>query len=180
MVNWTLEQTYFVTEIVGMVFVVISLLAVFIQLRQNTQIVRASSATQGVEGLAQSWRMLAQDAELMELVLKGLEDPSRLDGVDRARWYSYFSSSWWGLQSSYNQWRNGLLDDDYWHSYKSLFVDLKDQPGLQKHWIDRKHWMSEDFRQYVETEIMTAPATSDYKPWGVANSKIEKTVENNE
>ena len=46
-------------EIIGMVFVVVSLIAAFLQLKQNTAAIRISSTEKGLELLANSWTQMA-------------------------------------------------------------------------------------------------------------------------
>ena len=59
------------------------------------------------------------------------------------------------------------MDDRFWDSYKRLLIDLTSQPGVKAHWQERKHWMADDFQRDVDDEIVDAPPTPGYKPWGV-------------
>ena len=63
------------------------------------------------------------------------------------------------------------MDDRFWQSYKHLMIDLVNQPGTKAHWQARKHWMTDDFQYFVDDEILDAPTTPGYKPWGVGEDK---------
>ena len=110
---------------------------------------------------------------LCETVVKGLKDPASLNAIETATFYSMFNSTWWGLQNMSCQMREGTLDDRFWHSYKCLMIDLVNQPGVKAHWQARKHWMMEEFQYFVDDEILDAPTTPGYKPWGVVEDKPE-------
>ncbi len=54
-----------------MVFVVVSLIAVFLQLKQNTETIRIGSTQKDVEMLVQSWADIASNGELAGIVING-------------------------------------------------------------------------------------------------------------
>ena len=98
--GWSLEQIYYVAAIVGMVFVVVSLIAVFLQLKQNTNAIRINNTDKRLKGLTLGWTQIASDPALCETVVKGLKDPSSLSAVETTVFYSFFNSTWWVLQNA--------------------------------------------------------------------------------
>ena len=90
----TLQDLGSLGEFVGALAVVLSLVYLAWQIRQNTIQLQqnaawlAASASQNVAGSMNEWSYsLARDPALTAFLLKGLENPKALDGVDNYRFF---------------------------------------------------------------------------------------------
>ena len=72
-------------EAVAAVAVVISLVYLAIQIRQNTKAVRASSYQEVANGVTNFNSSLAQNKEMARIYLKGNEDPKQLSPEESLR-----------------------------------------------------------------------------------------------
>jgi hypothetical protein len=81
----TLEQVYYVGELLGVIAVVASLIYLALQLRQNTLSIRMSS----IQALSSDYigfvGMVAQSEGLADVFLHGLENIESLANTDRIR-----------------------------------------------------------------------------------------------
>ena len=84
----TLEDLGNLGEFIGAFAVIATLIYVATQLRQNTQSLRTSSFQAAMQTASQDTRLLAQNAEVAALYLRGLESFSSLDPVERIRFQS--------------------------------------------------------------------------------------------
>ena len=73
------------SELVGGVVVVLSLIYIAVQVRQNTQAQRTENYSRAQDRLAAIQSMLAQDGEISLIVSKGALDTSKLTPQERIR-----------------------------------------------------------------------------------------------
>jgi hypothetical protein len=77
-------------QVIGAIAVVISLIYVALQIRQNTNAVRSATAQAVHEHFANWYQLVAADAELAQLAASGLRDYSSLSEQERVRFISAF------------------------------------------------------------------------------------------
>jgi hypothetical protein len=96
-------------QIIGAVTVVISLIYVALQIRQNTHAVRSAAAQVVHEHFASWYHLLANDAVLSQIAAKGLRDYTSLSEQDRVRFIAAFMSCLSYSQNAFLKWRQKLL-----------------------------------------------------------------------
>ena len=162
----TLEEVYFISEIVATVFVVLSLIAVAIQLNQNTKAVRSSAAMGVSLWNSQAFTTLSQDADQMRVFVQGGSNIDSLDPLDRARYFSMLNGSVWNWQNMYFQWKQNVLDPELWESQLRLLTNVTSLPGFRTFWAERRDMYSDEFSAFMETEAFTRKALADFRPMG--------------
>ena len=149
----TLEQIGNLAEAVGAIAVVISLIYLAIQLRQNTQSVRSATYQAIVGAAAQANIALFQDRALARILRVGSEDPMQLDEDERAQ-FSFICTQFFDLfENLYLQYEHGSLDDDYWLPRRGAYLDLFRTPGFAHCWAQRKEDYSRSFGGFVDAEL---------------------------
>jgi hypothetical protein len=100
----------------GVLFVV-SIALVWIQLRENTKLVRAANTQTLVQLSSPFYFQLAQDRALTEIWRRGTERLDELDEIDRERYFSLLT--WWLMlhENIYHQWKRKLVDEDTYLSF---------------------------------------------------------------
>lgn len=157
----TLEQYANFFEIVGGAIVVVTLIFLVIQLRQNTHALK-STMRLGIQGPTISiYQMLSEDS-MMEAVIKGMPRPSDLTPIQKGKFNAFCTVTLQNYQQTYYQIREGnydqILFDGWWQVLRDNFLS----PGFQLHWKQRKFILSPEFRNYVEKEIMSLQPTPGY------------------
>ena len=150
----TLAELGSLGEFLGGVAVVISLIYVGIQIKQNTTAVNSASVRATIED-ANSWRtLLIEHPKIAELYRKGLTQPDSLDPVERLRFRmlldSLFDTWTWTYQQQSNQ---GL------HA-KHVRGTLS-RPGGARYWEQEKGRFELDFVRYIDGIGATIGATID-------------------
>jgi hypothetical protein len=97
-------------QIVGAVGVMITLVYVALQIRQNTNAVRAATAQSVHEHFASWYHLLASDESLSQVVIEGLKDYGSLSEKDKARCVATFMAFLSYSQNAFLKWRQGLLE----------------------------------------------------------------------
>lgn len=155
----TLQDWADVSQVIGAIAVVASLLFVGVQLRQNTMAVRAQTSQAHAVGYQQIIAGIAENGEVASIWRRGLADYQSLNPDERARFLAFTSTLFRFYESSQVQMLRGMLDAEHWHTIEQQVADLATQPGIQAWWALRRHWHSTRFREWIEAMPKRDPAT---------------------
>jgi hypothetical protein len=153
-------------EIVGAMATVATLIYLAVQIRANTRAVQSSAAQSVHEAFATWYRMLAADGELAQLVTNGLRDYASLSEIERGRFVSAFMAFLSCSQDAFIKWREGTLSSELWSGWELVMMNLVIPRGGQEFWRERGYLFGEEFRSYVENEVMTRKPHPRAKPMG--------------
>ena len=153
-------------QIVGAIAVVISLVYVAFQIRQNTNAVRAATAQSVHEHFANWYHLLASDESCAQVVIDGLKDYHSLSEKDKARFVAVFMAFLSYSQNAFIKWRQGLLEPSLWLGWEQLLMNLAGAPGGRAFWKERSYLFGQDFRSHFENDLMKRTPHPDAKPMG--------------
>ena len=154
-------------QVIGAIAVVISLIYVALQIRQNTNAVRSATAQTVHEHFAKWYHLVAADDELAQIVANGLRDYGSLSEQQRVRFIAAFMAFLSYSQNAFLKWREGLLESPLWLGWELVFMNLVCAPGGKAFWKDRAYMFGEEFRRYIEDDVMKKEPHPDAKPMGV-------------
>jgi hypothetical protein len=136
-------------EFVGAVAVVISLLYLAIQIRQNTRSLRASAHHSITAHIAELNRTIVENGDVAAILEAGLKDPAGLSPEERRRFNAYNSARFRHYDNLYYQYRVGTLEGSQWHGFDSLLRTHLRQPGIARWWEESCVFYSDEFVAYV-------------------------------
>ena len=160
MESLTLEQVYFISQTIAAMAVVISLLYVGFQLKQNTIATQTASTQAFVAADSDVVGLINSSPNLADVLHQGANGLSSLKGGDLIRFMAFHDVNFITLQFFYLQWQAGTLDEALLGTWKQAMIDLFHQKGQREWWEQRRHWFNQDFQNYVEE----AMATGSSKP----------------
>jgi len=135
---------------VSSVAVVVSLVFVGFQLRQNTRAVVAQTS----QSHAMNWTQLAapylESADLARVWRLGLSGMETLTEDERVRFIIAANALFRFSEASRLQWRHKQLDNVHWQNIESFLRDYASQPGIAQFWAARRHVHSTEFRTWYE------------------------------
>jgi hypothetical protein len=143
--NW--EAISAISEIVGAIAVVISLIYVAAQIRQNTKMMR-SAAKHSITEASQNFIYTAIDKSEEWVRLTTDQDPSTPE--EDARMSLMVRAMLRGFESQCYQYESGLLEDDEWYALQSAIKELCSLPRINKYWQQLKPHMSERLKKVVD------------------------------
>jgi len=143
--NW--EAISAVSEIVGAVAVVISLIYVAAQIRQNTKMMRAA-AKQSLTEASQNLIYTAIDKSDEWVKLTTGDDPASPE--EDARMSLLVRAMLRGFESQCYQYESGLLEDDEWRALQAAIKDLCSLPGMNRYWQQLKPHMSKRLNKVID------------------------------
>lgn len=153
-------------QVIGAIAVVISLIYVAMQIRQNTAAVRSATAQAVHEHFAGWYNAFAADQTLAEIGVKGLKDYASLSETEKARFVSCFMAFLSYGQNAFLKWRQGLLAPSLWVGWEQVLMNLIGSPGGKSLWMERAYLFGEEFRCYVQDDLMKRTPHHDAKPLG--------------
>ena len=164
----SLEQLANIAEAFGMIVVAVTLIFLTLQMRQNTKAQRSTTTQNANEMAVAIYNPIVMDEKVADIIMRGLRDPELLTEVEMARFTAPWQNAFFTWQNWFYQRTEGALDDGIWAGFSTLLGDVTQTPGLQKYWQQRRHYFSEEFRTFVETELLGREQSPGYKVLGVS------------
>ncbi len=157
----TLEQYANLFEIVGGAIVVITLIFLVIQLRQNTRALKSATVLGSHNTTLAIYGMLLEDS-MIQVLVNGMPRPSELSAVEKAKFNAFWTATLQNYQQTFFQIRAGTYDENLYDGWWQVLRDNFLSPGFQLHWKQRKFILSPDFQEFVERDVLSRTPTPDY------------------
>ena len=145
----TLESVYFISQIASTVALVISLIYLSVQTKNNALAVKQAAQQAMVAELGTSFSALFADPECAAIWIKGIASYSSLNGVEKVRFTSLLHKFARNFEQAYFAYRAGNLDVEIWQGLEIQMREPFSCPGIQEWWSLRRHWYTETFRQLL-------------------------------
>jgi hypothetical protein len=149
----SLEDLGNIGEFVAAAAVIVSLIYLAVQIRQNTRSVRAAALQDVIGGGASFVRDVYRDPELARIWFSGSDDFQSVTGIDRRRFHFLAVAYFRQAENMCSQSRKGLLKDEDWDGLRKSVFDGAALPGLREWWKTNSYRFNSDFRRLVEEEL---------------------------
>jgi len=145
-------------EFLGGVGVVISLVYVALQVRQNTESLRTENYARALDRVAAMQSELSRNGELAQLFSRGVSDLSNLPLQQRIQvtWslYELFGA----LEFMYHASRSRALPDEVWNRWAAALAWWLTFPGVQRWWRARPTPFTPSFTAFVDATLENNPS----------------------
>ena len=152
--NWAL-----IAEIVGSIAVVISLIFVGVQLRDNTSATKSATASAASSATSAWYNAMGTSAQASALFFDFMNDPDSLTPQERLQAVFAVHGALANFQTSFMLANEGTLDIQIKDTILEAVVVVKDKPGFKYYWEQRKAFFYDQFQEYVE-ELMKVERTT--------------------
>ena len=153
--NWNAISA--IAELLGAAAVVISLLYLAAQIRQNTRQSRAAAQQAIVHELGNALRAQAQNQEWATLLVRGLNDLDSLTQIEKMQFLSHIGHIFRLYESAYLRNLDGSLDPRFWGGVQRAMADIMSYPGMQAALRLRRHHYSDAFAEFASRLKPLAP-----------------------
>ena len=144
-----------IAEIVSAFAIIVSLIFVGIQLRENTIATRSATAN-AIHSDVSTWYMeLGNNNQSSTLFLNYLGNPDSLSSEERFQITMLAHSMLLKIQNSYYLEKEGTLDQHIRWSVTNAIIAVKDQPGFNLFWQQRKAMFFPEFRASIDSLMQT-------------------------
>ncbi len=153
----TLEQYAAIGEFVGGIGVVITLVYLALQIRQNTKTVRSSTLAAN----SQIWSgmmMNTLDPAVMSAYLQGSLGETEMEPENFARFLFTCRAYFVNMESQWYQYKSGTLEAEIYLGYeRSLLNQMLAFKGIRRYWKMFSNEFSPEFSAYVESLLASSP-----------------------
>jgi hypothetical protein len=154
----TIQEMGAAGELIGGIAVIFTLIYLALQIRQNTRAVRLSTGHAITEEFRGMFALIASHNKLAELLSNAANNEAITSGADKVRYWAYTSNFIKAFENAYLQWTYEVLDTKQWEGMKRMLTDYGHIPSFREYWQNRKHWYSDDFQYFMDTEILPSDA----------------------
>ena len=148
-------------EVVGAAVVVLSLIYLAVQVRQNTQAQRTENYSRALDRLAAIQSMLGQDGEISLIVSKGALDTSKLTPQERMRFTWSMYEVFGAFEFMFHASRTGAIPEEVWNRWSSAVAWWLTFPGIQAWWQARPIPFTESFTEFMESLLKDNPTDAE-------------------
>jgi hypothetical protein len=146
-------------EFIGGIAVVVSLIYLAGQIRQNSKLLTASAVAATTSFHSATTTLAAQDPELARIWLAGLADREALSEADQGRFDPLISLTINGFQLQFRLTRKGVIDPEVLADGEQGMRWVVRQPGYRQWWrLRAASAYSADFRDYMDGLIREGEA----------------------
>ena len=149
--NW--EAAGAIGEIVGAIAVFLTLVYLAMQIRQNTDAVRAAALDSSVNALSNIRAKIHDNGELTEIYLRGSDDPDSLTKAELTRYIQLLTNILWSTLNLYTQSQYARLSLSVWDSQKPILKRIMNTNGGKWYWGHFKSEFEASFAQEIDALI---------------------------
>ncbi len=130
--------------------VLLGLIFVGLELRQNTAAVQASTFQDLTHVSSEFLVDIGSDIEAARIYSAGRQDPDALSQDERIQYVFLQQAFWLRMQNAYRQWQMGTLTNEDWSVYRSISCGSANAPGPESVWRMRVG-VSPSFLEFLES-----------------------------
>ena len=153
----TLETLANLGEFISGIVVVLSLVYLAFQVRQNTQSLRTENYARALDRVSAMQARLSEDPDLAAIFDRGLRDTGALTPEQRIQFTWAFYEMFGAFEFMYHQSEAGALQADVWERWSATLTWWISLPGVQAWWRAKPTPFSSSFSAFVESRLSAGP-----------------------
>ncbi|MFW6094372.1 MAG: hypothetical protein ACODAC_10400 [Pseudomonadota bacterium] len=161
-----LEMLANLGEFLSALVVILSLIYLARQIRQNTGAQRNQNYAVALERISELQARMSQQSEFADMLVIGTNDPSRLSRQQRVQFTWAFYEMFGSFEFIFLQARSGAMPDAVWRRWGNTLQWWLSFPGVQLWWQSRPTPFTEPFTELVDS-LLTAglPDPAGHERW---------------
>ena len=148
-----LEVYTLIAEVVAAVAVVVTLIYISIELRQNTRALRTSAYQDMVGNTMQIVMPLMADRELAEFFYRAQENSDTLTDQEKLRWHLLMLACFRHWDNLYYQYRIGNLEAEMWDGYDRTMGAWVESQSWSEWFTAHEEYFSRSLRALVRDKL---------------------------
>jgi hypothetical protein len=170
----TLANLANIGEFIGGIAIIVSLIYVGLQIRQNTKTIRGSTLQQNTDFWGDLFLRLAQ-TELANVYSTGMQGHADISPITFAQFNCLARSMFLGFENQYFQYRNGILDPESYLGYERIIAaQTLTYRGFRIYWEQNRSYYSPSFVSHIDAIIERTPEGGNLlKDWIAIASRLQ-------
>ena len=145
-------------EFISGIVVIISLVYLAMQVRQNTRSIRTENYARALERVSALQSRLSQDGEFCALFSQALTGPSNVSPNERIQFTWCLYELFGGQEFLFHQSQAGTVPEEVWERWSDTMTWWLSFPGVRAWWDGKPTPFSASFTSYIDTLIERASA----------------------
>ncbi|MEH6516721.1 MAG: hypothetical protein V7742_08575 [Halioglobus sp.] len=145
--NW--EAVGAIGEIIGALVVVITLIYLALQVRQNSLSMRVAAKQEMTRQYSDFVDLLLLNPEMLELYGMA-QSGTPMSEEEEFKYFLLMNKAAWYFAAMYFQYRAHNLSEDEWAQSKRVIERYCAMPGFSHYWQDNREYFASDFSKYVD------------------------------
>ena len=129
--------------------VVIGLVLLIIEIRQNTEVARSTAELEVSNLQTEFFMRLAGNPDLSRIVLIGNQDSDALNAIEKTQYVNHYVAVFMTMEGTYKQYQRGFIPEDGWTPYEGLIQSIMANPLVEDWWINGSTVFSPKFEAIV-------------------------------
>jgi hypothetical protein len=144
-------------DFLGGIGVLVTLVYLGIQVRQNTVASRSDSYQDAVTAVSEWSRHVGSDPELCRILNAGMNDYEALGQIDRTQFSFLLSAFFRNLESIHAKYASGQIGGDVWLGWANRVLAMLSTPGVSAWWTLNESAFDPQFRKTLAESKPTEP-----------------------
>jgi hypothetical protein len=145
--NW--DAISAVSQFVGSVAVVLSVLYLGLQVHRSTRVAKVAAQDAAASAMRDVTNTFMENAEMSRIWGTGLENLNTLSPEDQARFFHATHQFLKAFETIQFHYLNGLMDKQLWLGWQEQLRHYIAAPGIVAYWNIRSELFSARFREFV-------------------------------
>ena len=144
-------------EIVGVIAVLLGLLFVGLELRQNSDLLRITATQTLAAEYGDALEVMAYEGEAACVYALGINGLDNLNDVQRLRFFVQMFLIFRSAEQLHFYSMEGMVEDRVWRGFERQLKEVANLPGVQEWWTHRNSWFSDMFQEYISAVMASGP-----------------------
>jgi hypothetical protein len=144
-------------ELIGGFAIIVSLLYVGVQVKDSARATRSAAANDASASMQSWYQEMGSNRQASDMWFNALTSPKPLATHDEFQFMLMMHAVFYALQNSYLLSKEGTLDAEFHDAISTAIVAIKDLPGMERYWRQRKNFFHSGFTKYVDDLLARDP-----------------------
>lgn len=145
-------------EIIGVVAVLLGLVFVGLELRQNSDLLRITATQTLAAEYSDALEVMAYEGDAACIYALGVNGLHNLNDVQRLRFFVQMFLIFRSAEQLHYYSLEGMVEDRVWRGFERQLTEVANLPGVREWWQVRSFWYSDGFQEYIDGVIESGPA----------------------
>lgn len=150
--NW--DAIGAIGENIGAFAVVISIIYLAVQIRQNTKTLAANTAQAVTDSAVDALMRVAESHDLSSVAAKTFAGDKSLTGVEQMQLQLVLRSLFCNFENYFYQHRRGYFEDEIWAGDKLVIFDQLSTEAFREWWDTNSRLFGKSFVEFVNNEVL--------------------------
>jgi len=156
-----LESLANLGEIIGAIAVVVSLIYLAVQVRQNTKAQRTENFSRALDRVAAMQAALSQDSDTAVIFAKGVADPSKITAKERIQFTWSMYELFGAFEFMFLASKSNSIPEEVWQRWSSAVAYWLSFAGVQSWWRAKPIPFTDAFTSYIESLLEDNPVDAE-------------------